>query len=136
MWLGGCDLKKNTHSHKQRETHKQSIINEMAQHPFSSLYCFPFTWCSHLSCHCLFQFPSSLSCSLLSLIAVLAHKLTHYSNSYSGRGKGLLLNEGRCPVSAEQLWITVVYLIRLHELLELLEAAKWKEEKDREYIDC
>lgn len=98
--------------------------------PFSS---FPFTWCSHVSCHCLFQFPSSLSLSLslLSLIAILAHKLTHYSNSYPGRGKGLLINEGRCPVSVEELWIAVVCLIRLHELLEQLEAATRVDEKQK-----
>lgn len=66
-----------THAHTHTNTHKQSIISEIAQHSLSSVYCFPFslfhiTSCSRLSPrHSLF--PSPLPFSLQSLIVALAH---------------------------------------------------------------
>lgn len=43
-----------------------------------------------------------------------------------------MINGGRCPVSVEELWITVVCPIRLHDLLEQRgTAADWTGEKHK-----
>lgn len=110
-----CRLQ-GTHTNTRRHTNSQL---SMKRRSFCRLFPFQFLPFHMVSLSLLsLSYPVPLlSLSLLSLIAILAHKLTHYSNSYSGRGKGLLINGGRCPVSAEQLWFTVVCFLRLHELL-------------------
>lgn len=45
-----------------------------------------------------------------------------------------MINEGRCLVSVEELWITVVCPIHLHDIVKQLEAADWKAKRTQTYL--